>query len=94
MLQLTAARSRAHAAGAANFALAIDADELDVWRRHLVAEGVDIESEVSWERGRRSMYFRDTDGYSVGLATPGVLRVFKRSSPTSAVVFFGASGFH
>ena len=60
----------------AHFAFAIDADDLDSWRRHLAAEGVDIESDVSWERGGRSMYFRDPDGYSVELATPGVWEVF------------------
>ena len=62
--------------GPAHFAFAIDSGDLDSWRRHLAAEGVDIESEVSWERGGKSMYFRDPDGYSVELATPGVWEVF------------------
>ena len=62
--------------GPAHFAFAIDADDLDSWRRHLAAEGVEIESEVKWERGGSSVYFRDPDGYSVELATPGVWPVF------------------
>ena len=63
-------------AGPAHFAFAIDSGKLDSWRRHLAAEGVEIESEVSWERGGKSIYFRDPDGHSVELATPGIWRVF------------------
>ena len=60
----------------AHFAFAIDPGDLDSWRRHLAAEEVEIESEVSWERGGKSIYFRDPDGHSVELATPGVWRVY------------------
>ena len=63
-------------AGPAHFAFAIGSGELDSWRRHFAAEDVEIESEVSWERGGKSIYFRDPDGHSVELATPGVWRVF------------------
>ena len=62
--------------GPAHFAFAIDAEELDSWRRHLAAEAIVIESEVSWQRGGKSLYFRDPDGHSVELATPGVWRVY------------------
>ena len=63
-------------AGPAHFAFAIASGELDSWRRHLAIEGVEIESEVSWGRGGKSIYFRDPDGHSVELATPGIWRVF------------------
>ncbi len=63
-------------AGPAHFAFAIASVELDSWRGHLATEGVEIESEVSWARGGKSIYFRDPDGHSVELATPGIWRVF------------------
>lgn len=62
--------------GPAHFAFAIASGELDSWRGHLAIEGVEIESEVSWGRGGKSIYFRDPDGHSVELATPGIWRVF------------------
>jgi catechol 2,3-dioxygenase-like lactoylglutathione lyase family enzyme len=58
--------------GPAHFALAIDAEDLDPWRERLSTAGVEIESEVTWGRGGKSLYFRDPDGHSVELATPGV----------------------
>lgn len=58
--------------GPSHFALAIDRDDLEAWRRHLVDEGVEIESEVHWTRGGVSLYIRDPDDHSVELATPGV----------------------
>ena len=35
-----------------------------------------IESEVNWDRGGTSIYFRDPEGHSVELATPGVWEVY------------------
>jgi len=58
--------------GPAHFALAIEAHEFEAWERHLEAHGVTIESRVPWTLGGRSLYFRDPDGHSVELATPGV----------------------
>ena len=58
--------------GPAHVALAVDADELDAWETRLAAAGVAIESRVRWNRGGRSIYFRDPEGHSVELATPGV----------------------
>jgi catechol 2,3-dioxygenase-like lactoylglutathione lyase family enzyme len=58
--------------GPAHFAFAIVARDLDAWRRQLVANGVEIESEVQWENGGVSLYFRDPDGHAVELATPGI----------------------
>jgi catechol 2,3-dioxygenase-like lactoylglutathione lyase family enzyme len=65
-----------HGSGPAHFAFAVDADELDAWRLRLEDEGVEIESEVVWSRGGTSVYFRDPDGHSVELATPGVWPVY------------------
>ena len=42
------------------------------WEAALAAHGIPIESRVRWSRGGESIYFRDPDGHSVELATPGV----------------------
>ena len=42
------------------------------WRKWLRARGVAIESETKWERGGRSIYFRDPDSHLVELVTPGI----------------------
>jgi catechol 2,3-dioxygenase-like lactoylglutathione lyase family enzyme len=60
------------AGGPGHLAFAIDAQELDNWRRRLDTLGIAVESQVTWERGGTSVYFRDPDGRSVELATPGL----------------------
>jgi catechol 2,3-dioxygenase-like lactoylglutathione lyase family enzyme len=57
--------------GPVHFAFAIDAGDVDPWIERLAALGVPLESRVRWERGGQSLYFRDPDGRSVELATPG-----------------------
>ncbi len=47
-------------------------EELAPWRSHLHATGVNIESEVTWPNGARSVYFRDPAGNSLELATPNM----------------------
>jgi catechol 2,3-dioxygenase-like lactoylglutathione lyase family enzyme len=58
--------------GPTHFAFAVAAEELDAWSDHLVRNGIEIESRVSWNDGGTSLYFRDPAGHSVELATPGV----------------------
>jgi catechol 2,3-dioxygenase-like lactoylglutathione lyase family enzyme len=60
------------ASGPAHIAFAIDPDQVEDWRARLMQDSVEIESEVRWPRGGLSIYFRDPDGHSVELATPGV----------------------
>jgi catechol 2,3-dioxygenase-like lactoylglutathione lyase family enzyme len=57
--------------GPVHLAFAIDAAALRAWEDRLQSLGVEIESRVSWPRGGSSLYFRDPDGRSVELATPG-----------------------
>jgi catechol 2,3-dioxygenase-like lactoylglutathione lyase family enzyme len=57
--------------GPTHFAFAIDAADVSGWESRLAALGIAIESRVRWERGGISLYFRDPDGRSVELATPG-----------------------
>ena len=42
------------------------------WRSHLETNGIEIESEVTWPRGGRSLYVRDPAGNSVELASPTI----------------------
>ena len=64
------------AEGPSHFAFAIDVDAVAWWRDRLAAHGVEVESEVTWPRGGVSLYFRDPDGHSVELATPGVWETY------------------
>jgi catechol 2,3-dioxygenase-like lactoylglutathione lyase family enzyme/ribosomal protein S18 acetylase RimI-like enzyme len=58
--------------GPTHVALAVPAGDLEAWEAKLAAAGVTIDGRVSWERGGRSLYFRDPEGHSVELATPGI----------------------
>jgi catechol 2,3-dioxygenase-like lactoylglutathione lyase family enzyme len=59
-------------AGPLHIAFAIDAADYGRWCEHLRRHAVPIESETHWERGGRSVYFRDPDGHLVELVTPGI----------------------
>src|ERR1041385_4000221 len=56
-------------AGPLHVALGAEAAEFDDWDRRLQARGVAIEGRVTWERGGRSLYFRDPGGHSVEIVT-------------------------
>ena len=60
------------ATGPRHFALGIEAEAFDAWRKLLQGHGVSIEKEVEWPKGGKSLYFRDPAGNSVELVTPGV----------------------
>jgi catechol 2,3-dioxygenase-like lactoylglutathione lyase family enzyme len=57
--------------GQLHLAFAIPASSLAAWEERLRGAGIPIESRVTWPRGGRSLYFRDPDGHSLELATPG-----------------------
>ncbi|HUF25508.1 MAG TPA: VOC family protein [Gemmatimonadaceae bacterium] len=58
------------AKGPGHLAFAVTASELIGWREHLARAQVEIEAEVGWPRGGRSIYFRDPAGNSIELAEP------------------------
>lgn len=58
--------------GVQHLAFAIPRDAVEAWAARLAAAGIAVESRVSWARGGVSLYFRDPDGHSVELATPGL----------------------
>jgi catechol 2,3-dioxygenase-like lactoylglutathione lyase family enzyme len=57
--------------GPAHFAFAIDSTDVTSWVDRLSRFDVPIESRVRWTGGGESIYFRDPDGRSVELVTPG-----------------------
>jgi catechol 2,3-dioxygenase-like lactoylglutathione lyase family enzyme len=57
--------------GPAHLAFAIDTSDVRAWLDRLELLHIPIESRVDWPRGGHSIYFRDPDGRSVELATPG-----------------------
>jgi len=58
--------------GNGHTAFPIAASELEAWEKQFAALEITIESTVEWERGGRSIYFRDPDGNLLELATPGI----------------------
>lgn len=54
--------------GAGHVAFVLDSAELAAWRDHLTQHQVDIEQEVTWPNGAKSIYFRDPAGNSIELA--------------------------
>ena len=62
--------------GQLHLAFAIGRDEFDAWERRLQSEETPVESRVGWNRGGKSIYFRDPDGHLLELATPGVWAIY------------------
>ena len=58
--------------GPGHLAFAAREDDLDLWRSRLAEKRVEIESEVEWEHGGLSIYFRDPAGNSIELAPPAL----------------------
>ena len=60
------------AVGPGHVAFAVADAELDDWVARLRGHGVEIEADVAWPGGGRSIYFRDPAGNSLELATPRI----------------------
>jgi len=59
--------------GPSHFALEVNPEDLEPWKRHLSDCGVPIEREVTWPRSQHcSLYVRDPDGNLVEFITRGV----------------------
>jgi catechol 2,3-dioxygenase-like lactoylglutathione lyase family enzyme len=61
-----------HGVGALHLAFAIPTGELQRWQDQLVRHDIALESRVAWPQGGVSLYFRDPDGHSLEVATPGL----------------------
>jgi catechol 2,3-dioxygenase-like lactoylglutathione lyase family enzyme len=62
--------------GPMHIGFAVSSDSLPEWENRLAAQGVTIESRVTWPRGGKSIYFRDPDGHVVELLTPGIWPIY------------------
>ena len=62
--------------GTTHFAFAIQESDIEPWEHWLGEQDVEVESEVEWEEGGRSLYFRDLDGHLLELVTPGVWETY------------------
>jgi catechol 2,3-dioxygenase-like lactoylglutathione lyase family enzyme len=62
--------------GQIHIAFAIESTEVEAWEARLRELQIEIESTVHWDRGGRSMYFRDPDGHNIELATPGIWDIY------------------
>ena len=60
--------------GVLHLAFAIPAGSVPAWEAHLAALDIPVESRLDWPLGATSLYFRDPDGHSVEVATPGLWR--------------------
>ena len=73
------------ATGPGHVCFALHLEELERWRAHLHAHGIEIETDFTWPGGGRSLYFRDPAGNSVELGTPSIWRIADGET-------FGAAG--
>jgi catechol 2,3-dioxygenase-like lactoylglutathione lyase family enzyme len=62
--------------GQLHLAFAIPAADFPEWEDWLEQHNVTIESQVHWERGGRSIYFRDPDSHLIELVTPGCWAIY------------------
>ena len=62
--------------GTSHVAFAIQESDVEGWERWLREQDVEVESKVEWERGGRSLYFRDLDDNLLELVTPGVWETY------------------
>ena len=56
--------------GPGHVAFAVPHADLSAWKRRFQAHDVDLEKEIDWPGGGRSIYVRDPAGNSIELATP------------------------
>ncbi len=60
------------ASGPGHVAFSVAAAELDRWAAHLREHDIEIEADVEWPGGGRSLYFRDPAGNSLELTSPRI----------------------
>ena len=58
--------------GAGHVAFAVPEEEISGWRTYLEKNGIEIEADVIWPGGGRSLYIRDPAHNSVELTSPSI----------------------
>jgi len=56
--------------GAGHICFGAPGEKYDLWRARLIECGIEIEAEITWDNGARSVYFRDPAGNSLEFAEP------------------------
>jgi catechol 2,3-dioxygenase-like lactoylglutathione lyase family enzyme len=64
------------ATGQQHVAFSAAESDMDAWVVRLREHSVAIDRDRRWERGGRSLYFRDPEGHTLELASPGVWTVY------------------
>lgn len=70
------------ARGPSHVAFSVPMTEMDGWEARLKGMKVEIEKDVLWPKGGRSLYFRDPAGNCLELASPLVWGMEERGSPS------------
>jgi catechol 2,3-dioxygenase-like lactoylglutathione lyase family enzyme len=58
--------------GTQHLCFSISHADLDQWQAYFSERGIAVESRLNWPKGGTSLYFRDPDGHSLEVATPGL----------------------
>ncbi|MBZ9684237.1 MULTISPECIES: VOC family protein [unclassified Mesorhizobium] len=58
--------------GEGHLCFAANAAEIELWKTHLLAKKIAVESEFEWPQGGRSIYIRDPSGNSIEFAEPRI----------------------
>jgi len=58
--------------GAGHVAFSVLENDISGWCKYLEQKGVEIEADIRWPEGGRSIYFRDPSHNSVELTTPAI----------------------
>jgi catechol 2,3-dioxygenase-like lactoylglutathione lyase family enzyme len=56
--------------GAGHVAFSVPEEDISGWERYLQEKGIEIEADVHWPGGGRSLYFRDPAENSVEITSP------------------------
>lgn len=56
--------------GAGHVAFSVPEEDISGWRKYLEQKGVEIDADIHWPEGGRSLYFRDPSNNSVELTSP------------------------
>ena len=70
------------ARGPGHVAFAVPMSKMDGWKKQLKENGVEIEKDMVWPNGGRSLYFRDPAGNCLELASPLVWGMDEDWSPS------------
>ena len=58
--------------GPGHLCFSASAEEIELWKTRLEAQGVAVEADFHWPQGGRSIYFRDPSGNSLEFAEPRI----------------------